>query len=125
MNQYAIRPFRTCGSCHFEWPTWRDFLQDVRVRLLGLQAAEQSPDSSLFVFEHRCGTTVSVLAKRLRFLLDDPEEGGDLPSLLGSEECRQHCQSLEDWEVCDRPCVNARDRRLLQLILQAKRGEGP
>ncbi len=120
MSDDTRSPFRTCGSCRFEWPTWRDFLHDPRVRLLGLQTAEQSPDSNLFVFEHRCGTTVSVLAKRLRFLLEDPEEGADLPSLLGSEECRQHCQRLEDWEMCDRPCVNARDRRLLQLILQSK-----
>lgn len=61
-------------------------------------------------------------ASRLHFLLPDPAEGEGLPSLWGTEECQRLCPRLEEWKVCDRPCINARDRSLLQLVLRIKAG---
>jgi hypothetical protein len=114
--------FRTCGSCRAGWPTAAAFLEDAGVRVVGLQVAEHLPEANLVVFEHACGSSVSVRASRLRFLLPDPAEGDDLPSLYGSEECQGLCKRLEEWKVCDRPCANARDRQLLQLVLRIKAG---
>lgn len=116
-------PFRTCGSCREGWSSAEAFLEDARLRVVGLQVAEHLPEANLLIFEHACGSSVSVRAARLRFLLPDPAEGGGLPSLFDSEQCQGLCKRLDEWKVCDRPCANARDRRLLQLVLRIKAGE--
>jgi hypothetical protein len=109
------RPFVACGSCRDRWPSWDEFVIDPAVRLLGLQAVLTVPDANLLVFEHGCGSSVSVLAKRIRHLLP-PHVGEPLPSLRGTEHCPGHCLSLADLEACDRPCTNARDRDLIRIV---------
>ncbi len=118
----ALDRFRTCGSCRRDWPTAAEFLGDPAVTVVGLQVAQHLPEANLLVFEHACGSSVSVRASRLRFLLPDPDEGSDLPDMLGSEECQGLCKRLEEWKACDRPCANARDRQLLQIVLRIKAG---
>ena len=118
----AGHPVKTCGSCGHPWTSWDDLLADPHLRLLGLQAVTRVPDANLLVFEHRCGSSVSLLTKRLRHLI--PEHPADAwPSLRGTEQCRRHCLHLEDHAACDRHCMHARDRDLLDLVerLQARR----
>lgn len=69
----------------------------------------------MLIFEHRCGSTVSVLTNRLRHLLPDDSDT-DLPSLRGTEECALHCFSLADHTKCDRPCSHRHDRDILALV---------
>ncbi|MBZ5498844.1 MAG: hypothetical protein LAP85_20805 [Acidobacteriia bacterium] len=120
-DQNSNQAFQQCGSCGQLWNQWPDFILDRGVRLLGFQAIAGLPDANLLVFEHRCGGSVSVLAKRLRHMLPDSEQSANMPSLFGTEMCNQHCRSLENLEACDRPCVNARDRRLILVLLEMKR----
>ncbi len=108
----SVPRFKTCGSCGFEWSDWRTFVLDPGVRLLGLQSAPGIADANALVFEHRCGSTVSVLAYRMRHLLGFEEDDPGLPELYGTETCRGHCRSVQDLAACDQPCSNARDRRL-------------
>ena len=115
-------PFRSCGSCRKEWFHWRDFVLDPGLRLLGLQAYPDLPDANLLVFEHRCGSSVSVLATRLRPMFQDPNEGSELPLLYGTETCNGRCRHIEDLQTCDRDCINARDRRLMLQLLEMKKG---
>ncbi len=117
----SCRPFRKCGSCGKEWKDWRDFVLDKGLRLLGLQACPNLPDANLIVFEHRCGTSVSVLATRLRPMFQDPQEGSNLPLLFGTEKCSNRCRFLEDLQSCNRECINARDRRLILQLLEMRR----
>ncbi len=111
----STQPFRSCGSCGQSWPTWESFVFDPDLRLLGMQVVDNLPQANLVVFEHRCGSSVSVLASRLRFLLPDHRKL-HLPSLFGSDSCQEHCRVLENLALCDRPCINARDRRLALLL---------
>lgn len=111
----ATHPFKVCGSCRRTWASWEEFIGDAGIRLLGLQAMLGVPDASLLVFEHRCGTSVSVLTKRLRHLL--AKDGSEAwPSLRFTEQCPGHCHSLPDHLQCDQHCMHARDRRLLALV---------
>lgn len=116
----ATDHFQTCGACKRTWASWDHFVLDPGVRLLGLQPVTSHPDLNVLVFEHGCGSSVSILTRRLRHLL--PEPGANAPSirLMGTEECRGHCRRLEDLEACDAPCSSARDRKLIQLILRMK-----
>jgi hypothetical protein len=114
------RHFATCGSCQQAWTSCHDFIADPAVRLLGLQGILTLPDANLLVFEHRCGSSVSILAKRLRHLLPGPSPYG-LPSLRGTNACPGHCLSLADLAACDQPCINARDRDLIGVIRDIRR----
>lgn len=117
------QPFRTCGACGARWDTWQAFLEDPRLSLVGLQAAERTREANLIVFEHACGSSVSVRTSRLRFLLPDPGESARHRPTLGLQECRSQCQQLEEWRTCDRSCLNEPARRVLQEILRVKEGQ--
>jgi len=114
--------FQKCGSCGKAWNHWRDFILDPDVHLLGFQAISGLPDANLIVFEHRCGSTISVLTKRLRPFFPEIENEPPLPVLLGSDTCNQYCRDVENLEICDRPCENARDRRMIHVLLKMKKG---
>jgi hypothetical protein len=120
MESRSGRAFRRCGACRRGWQTPDEFLDDPHVSVVGLQVAPHLPEANLLVFEHSCGSSLSVLTRRLRFLLPEPQEGAEAEDLYGAEECNRYCRRLEEWAMCDRPCVNARDRRLLNLILHRK-----
>ncbi len=115
-------PFQTCGSCRRVWQAWESFILDPEVRLLGLQSEAAFPDANLLVFEDRCGGSVSILCRRLRHILPEPEAATPHPRLLGTSECRGHCLRLDDLEPCDAACSNARDRQLILLIQRLKSG---
>jgi len=117
----SARPFQICGSCRRPWPTWESFVRDPAVRLLGLQSVVSNPDANLLVFEHGCGSSISILARRLRHLLPESEPHKPFPHLMAGEQCRKHCLLIEDLEACDAPCRNARDRELILLVLRMKR----
>jgi len=116
------QPFQKCGSCGQPWTQWSDFILDPDVRLLGFQAVSGLPDANLLVFEHSCGSSISVLAKRLRHLLGDVQPESQLPVLFGTDQCNKYCRFLEILAACDRPCANARDRQLIQAVIKMKRG---
>ncbi|MBN2358467.1 MAG: hypothetical protein JXR83_03380 [Deltaproteobacteria bacterium] len=118
----ASAPVRTCGACGQSWQRWSDFLRDPRVRILGLQVVPDLPAANLLVFEHACGSTISVLAAKLRYLVEAPSAPADLPSLYGSDACGQECRRIENLNQCDRRCRNAVDRKLAILIDALKKG---
>jgi len=118
----AVGPFQVCGSCRRAWSTWDRFVLDPAVRLLGLQSEITRPDVNLLVFEHGCGSSISILSRRLRHLLPESEPGDPPTSLRGTDQCRGHCLHLEDLEACDAPCNNARDRKLILLVQRMKKG---
>ena len=120
----SIPAFKMCGSCGRLWSSWDEFVNDAQLRLLGLQAVVAVPEASALVFEHRCGSSVSVLTGRLHNLLPDHPAAG-WPSLRGSVECARHCLSLEDRSSCDLRCRHARDRDLLGVIAAIRAGSSP
>ena len=117
-----MSPFQKCGSCGKTWDHWRDFILDRGVNLLGFQAVSGIPDANLIVFEHRCGSTISVLTKRLRPYFPEIESEPPLPVLFDSDVCNHYCREVGNLQACDRPCENARDRRMIQLLLEMKKG---
>jgi hypothetical protein len=70
----------------------------------------------LLVFEHSCGGSISIPARRLRYLLPELESDAPLPVLFGTSQCRGHCRHLQDLEACVASCGNVRDRALILLV---------
>ena len=92
------------------------------MRLVGLQAVFTNSDFNALVFEHRCGSSISILCRRLRPLLPEAERNRPTAGLLlGTDRCGGHCRTLSDLEACDSPCINARDRKLTLLVQEMKR----
>jgi hypothetical protein len=108
--------FQACGSCKQNWATCESFLVDPGVRLLGLQPVMSNTDFNVLVFEHRCGSSISILAPRLRHLLPPADPDAPATRLMGTEQCRGHCRFLHDLAACDAPCSSARDRQLILLV---------
>ena len=122
-NSNSGPAFQKCGSCGQAWDLWPDFVLDSGIRMIGFQAFPGLPEANLLLFEHRCGSSISILARRLRHILPASQETADLPNLFGAETCNQHCRFLEDLSACDRSCINARDRQLILLVAKMKSGE--
>ena len=114
-------PFKECGACRAIWMDWKSFIDDPKVRLLGLQVVPGMPDANVLVFEHGCGSSISSLTSRLRHLVSEDEPADNLPRLYGTETCEGHCRSIADLEICNQPCGNARDRRLAIHISDLKK----
>ncbi len=112
--------FKTCRSCRIHWADLQQFVYDPGVSVLGLQAITSVPDGNLLMFEHRCGSTISVRAKLIRQMFPEPEENTSLPLQFEKDGCEGHCRSVEDLTACRQPCINARDRRLLLRLLEIK-----
>jgi len=108
--------FKVCGSCRHTWRTWEDFVADPEVRLLGLQSSDTVPAATVLVFEHWCGTSVSILTRRLHHLVPD-HPAVDWPSLRDSDECPGHCLDTADRAPCNQRCRHSLDRDILALIV--------
>jgi len=121
MTVHSTTHFQICGACKHAWSTLGSFILDPANRLLGLQVLITNPDFNVLVFEHRCGSSISILTPRLRHLLPDPQPDEALASLLCAEQCIGRCRLLEHMEECDAPCGIALDYKLIPLIQRMKR----
>jgi hypothetical protein len=121
----ATEVFKVCGSCRRTWSTWEEFVTDPEVRLLGLQSRASLPDATVLVFEHFCGSSVSILTKRLHHLVPH-HPGAKWPSLRDTDECPGLCLDLSERGRCVAPCRHALDREILAIAvaLQATRKYG-
>jgi hypothetical protein len=117
--------FKVCGACRRSWHTWEAFVTDPEVRLLGLQLRASLPEATVLVFEHFCGSSVSILTRRLYHLVPN-HPGAKWPSLRDSEDCPRHCPDFSDHGRCVASCRHALDREILAIAvaLQATRKYG-
>ncbi|HDQ00146.1 MAG TPA: hypothetical protein ENN22_13315 [bacterium] len=114
--------FKQCGACKHQWQTIDDFIYDKKVKVLWLQVIPNHPEANCIIFEHRgCGSTISVLAKKLRHLLS--REFNYSEDLYGTAECNEHCNTRDIMAACEKPCVNAQDRELARLLVSLKWGD--
>ena len=57
------RPFKSCPRCQVVWGTSTDFLKDVTLSCIGRQKGWKGGDFGLILFNHSCGTTLSIKAE--------------------------------------------------------------
>ena len=93
--------FKSCKICHHVWPDQESFLSDPDVTLVGYQVNFVSLEEGLFLFNHSCGTTMSLWASEFMNLSDGPIAA---ERLTDSEHCLGRCPNKEDLEPCDGRC---------------------
>jgi hypothetical protein len=121
----ATEVFKVCGSCRRTWLTWEEFVTDPEVRLLGLQSRASVPDATVLVFEHFCGSSVSILTHRLHHLLPD-HPAAAWRSRRDTDRCPGPCLEFSDHARCVERCRHVLDREILAIAtaLQATRKYG-
>ncbi|MBW2527864.1 MAG: hypothetical protein JRI23_27025 [Deltaproteobacteria bacterium] len=67
--------FKTCSSCGHRWPTRQSFLDDPEIVMIGYQSFMPDPELGMFMFNHACGTTLTLQAIQLADLVDGPIYG--------------------------------------------------
>jgi hypothetical protein len=58
--------FKRCPCCQFIWGTSSDFLKDTGLSYIGRQRGTEAGDLGLIMFNHSCGTTLSIEADQFR-----------------------------------------------------------
>ena len=118
----TTKPFRQCGACKEKWSSVDDFIFDENIKVLWLQVIPGHPDANCIIFEHKkCGSTVSILAPKLRHLLK--REFPYTKDLINTDECNNHCNTRDTMAACEKQCVNAQDRELARLLVSLKWGD--
>jgi hypothetical protein len=104
--------FKHCTLCQARWETPLAMTEDPSLKALGMVVDFEDPYRTLFLFNHTCGTTLSLTADDLLPLL--PSLSGEM--LAGLEGCPRHCFKFDNLEPCGESCNNAPLRQLLSNL---------
>lgn len=105
--------FKICPRCGFVWTGRTYFLSDPTIHLIGYQIHFEELSAGLFLFNHSCGTTLSVQAKEFLDFYGGPMF---TERLNGTEECQGSCLHKDDLRPCPAKCECAYVREVLQAI---------
>jgi len=105
--------FKICPQCGFVWSGRTPFLSDPTLRLIGYQVHFEELTAGLILFNHSCGTTLSVQAKEFQDLYSGPMFS---ERLNGTEECQGFCVHENELRPCPVKCECAYVREVLQVI---------
>jgi hypothetical protein len=107
--------FLKCSLCHRNWPSRDAFLADPDVELCGYQADFDELIAGIFLFKHRCGNTLGLMAGDFSDLHDGPIF---VERLTGSEHCAGYCRQKNALNPCLAHCECAFVREILQVVRQ-------
>jgi len=107
--------FKTCQTCAYRWMTRADFLTDNHISLVGYQVNFNKLEAGLFLFNHNCGTTLSMQVKDFKDLYNGPIYRD---RCTGKEECPGYCLRKDKLDPCLAKCECAFVREIMQLIKQ-------
>lgn len=118
----AEQLFKECPSCRRKWSKYADFLADPAIHLIGYQVFFEDQSGGLFLFNHSCGTTLSIEVDSLQHLHDGPLY---TENIIGSARCPGLCLARDVNTPCPEKCECASVRAILQRIRKwRKREEG-
>lgn len=111
--------FKQCSMCRHPWRNRDDFLADPDLEIIGYQACFDSITDGLFLFNHQCGTTLSVKVEDF----DDLYEGERYEqAATGTDECSGFCLDMQELKACSASCRYAYVRDIIQLIKKWPKG---
>jgi len=113
--------FKRCGLCTAFWSDRNAFLADPGVRLVGYQPNFRDLVSGLFLFQHRCGTSLALPAAGFTDLYDGPVFE---PNRRGEASCPGYCLNETELRRCPVACECAFVREILQIIRHWPKNEG-
>jgi hypothetical protein len=109
----AMKNFKSCKVCDFSWQDRNGFLSDPGIEIIGYQVDLLGKKDGFFLFNHKCGTTLSVPVSVFGDLYDGPKYKN---ILTDSEQCQGHCLDENDLSHCGTECKFAFGREIIQVI---------
>ena len=107
--------FKTCNNCETRWESLDAFIEDPTIQLVGYMPTFDELTSGLFLFNHRCGTTLACTVGQFAHLYDGPIYE---TSRRGTAECPGHCLHKTDLAPCPQRCTCASVRKIIAIIDQ-------
>lgn len=105
--------FKQCSGCNKKWANREEMLTDPEICLIGYQAHFEDLALGLFLFNHSCKSTFSVLAGEFADMYKGPVFD---KRLTGSESCPGYCLHEESLDPCSLECECAYVREIVQLL---------
>ncbi|MFZ2655821.1 MAG: hypothetical protein WAX69_12900 [Victivallales bacterium] len=105
--------FKKCSGCGASWSDRSLFLSDPKVSLVGYQVHFQDLELGLFLFNHECGSTISIEAKNFTDLYKGPVFKD---KKTGTGQCGGLCLHSEELSPCPARCECAYVREVLSII---------
>ena len=113
VNSEKNKTFKICPSCGTNWKSREDFLSDPDIDLVGYQVHFEELTAGLFLFNHLCKTTMSILAADFIDLYNGPVFS---ERANATEACEELCLNDDELEPCHAKCECAYVREILQII---------
>lgn len=105
--------FKRCSKCHQPWPSRSEFLEDPELEIVGYQANFIKLEMGLFLFNHSCGTTMSIWANNF---VDLYHGAIYKERAAGSKECPGYCLQTKELRPCSVHCEHAYVREIVAII---------
>ena len=105
--------FKNCKVCILTWKDRDSFLSDPDTEIIGYQINFTGFNDGYFLFNHLCGTTLSVSVDMFGDLYHGPKYKN---ILTDSDQCQGHCLNENDLSSCGVECEFAFAREILQII---------
>ena len=114
MSPAPVAPsFKTCSNCETRWSSLDAFMQDPAIELVGYMPTFEDLVNGLFLFNHRCGTTLACRVGQFEHLYPGPIYR---ENHHGGSECPGYCQNKTDFSPCPTRCSCAYVRETLHTI---------
>jgi hypothetical protein len=108
-----IKCFKKCAKCGYIWSSPDLYLSDPELRIVGYQANFDSLELGTFMFNHSCGTTMSILAKEFVDLYTGYIHKN---RATGSRKCPKYCFCQDELKPCTVKCECAYIRKVGFII---------
>lgn len=120
MSKLQEPVFKQCPSCRKKWPDYTEFLADPCLKLIGYQMFLEELKEGLFLFNHSCGTTLSITVETLAHLYNGPVHE---KRAIGSDNCPGFCLFENETGPCSEECDCAYVRSIMQIIQSWNKSE--
>ena len=105
--------FKKCSGCGFIWDDRSLFLSDPDVSVAGYQVHFENLELGLFLFNHTCGTTISLKAESFSDLYKGPVFK---ERKQGTSQCPGFCLHKDEIRPCPVKCECTYVREVLRLV---------
>ena len=111
--------FKKCPLCNHLWQKREDFLADSDLEIIGYQVCFEGVKEGLFLFNHRCNTTLALKVQAF----DELYEGVRYDfAATGTDKCSGFCLHIEELNACNAKCKYAYVREIIQIIRKWPKG---
>jgi len=102
-----------CPVCSKKWESVEDFISDPETKIVGYQVNFDNLKLGFLLFDHVCGTTISLQVEEVKHLYDGPIY---IERKTLGEECPTYCIKQSELRPCPAKCECAWVREVISIL---------